>query len=132
MSLKENIFIYLSIAVLMYLIDTMNVELFWKLVEYSVISIIIGKSIEVFSYYVSRKLKFNLVTATIFSLTVLYIVLLIMKWLGYVDTVLMVYIVSGLITVWMTVYSYNKEKKYNKKLEEVKRKLWEDDLNEDN
>ncbi len=132
MRLKENIFIYFSIAVLMYLIDTMNTELFLKLVEYSVISIIIGKSIEIFSYYVSDKLKFNLVTATIFSLTVLYVVLLILKLFGYVDTVLSVYIVSGVITIWMTVYSYNKEKKYNQKLEEAKRKLREDDLNEDN
>ncbi len=132
MRLKENIFIYFSIAVLMYLIDTMNTELFLKLVEYSVISIIIGKSIEFFSYFVSEKLKFNLVTATIFSLTVLYVVLLILKLLGYVDTVLLVYIVSGVITIWMTVYSYNKEKKYNQKLEEAKRKLSEDDFDEDN
>ncbi len=55
-----------------------------------------------------------------------------MQRLGLVDSVWLVYVGAGVITILMTVYSYNKEKKYNQKLEEVKRKLREADLDEDN
>ncbi len=132
MRIGENLFIYFGVAVVMYLINTMDIELFWKLVEYSIISITIGKTIEILSYFISAKIKFNIFTALLFSLTVQWVVLGIMKRLGLVDSVWLVYLGAAIVTILMTVYSYYKVRKYNQKLEEVKKRLREDELYENN
>ncbi len=123
MNLKSNLLIYVTVGMIIYLLNNMSVTEVLVLVQHIIISIVIGKSVEYASYKIAEKYKFNFVTSLVFSFLVLLTILLIMKYLGLIGSFIIVLPVSLIITVFMVILSFKRSKVYNEKLEKVKQEL---------
>lgn len=130
MRLKDNLSIYVLVGVIIFFVTTLNKALLIQLILDIVISIGIGKTVEFISYQISKKYLSTLFQSMAFSMIVLAIILGIMTYIGVVEELLIVFIISVAVTIFMVILSHKKYEKYNKKLEEYKNQLKKEVENE--